>query len=299
MAIPDDPLDEGAHTLADGRTLRWAQWGAADGPTVLFCHGNPGSRLFRFDEAAIADVRFVTVDRPGCGGSSPRPGRQMIHWADDVGELADGLGLGRFAVLGMSMGGPHVLACAAVLADRVTAVAVHASPGPWSEPGFESLAPPQIQEMRDAFAEDAEAAEQRYRQAFAEQRRMMVEQPEQALEGFVSRLAEPDRRLMEDPEVRRLVLEDVTEAVHSGSEGFFEERMAGYVLEWGFELADVEVPVTVFHGSEDNWIPVDVGREMARRLPDGKLREIDGIAHFPPWWVHTEFLTALAGEPMR
>lgn len=128
---------------------------------------------------------------------------------------------------------------------------------------------------------------------------MMVEHPEQALEGFVSRLAEPDRRLMEDPEVRRLALEDVTEAMRSGSEGFFEERMAGYVLDRGFELADVEVPVTGFHGSEDNWIPVDVGREMARRLPDGKLRETDGIAHFPPRSVQTEILAALASEPMH
>ena len=292
--MADSPLEEGTHTLTDGRALRWAQWGVPDGTPVVFFHGNPGSRLFRFDRGAIerAGVRFVTVDRPGCGGSTSRPGRRMIDWADDVRELADGLGLDRFGLVGMSMGGPHALSCAAALNDRVTAVVVHGSPGPWSDPAFEELAPPQIREMREAFAEDAEAAEQRYRQVFAEQRRMMLEHPQQAFEGFVSRLTEPDRRLFADPALRRLALEDATEAVRPSSEGFFEERMAGYVLDWGFRLADVTVPVTVFHGAGDVWVPVQVGRELARRLPDANLREIDDIGHFPPQSLHTELLAA-------
>lgn len=301
MAVADSPFEEGTHALTDGRTLRWALWGVPGGTPVVFCHGNPGSRLFRFDRTAIgsAGVCFISVDRPGCGGSTPRPGRRMIDWADDVRELADGLGLHRFGLVGMSMGGPHALACAAALNGRVTAVAVHGSPGPWSDPAFEGLAPRHIREMRDAFAVDAEAAEQQYRQAFAEQRRMMLEHPEQAFEAFLSRLTEPDRRLFAEPAARRLALEDSTEAVRSGSEGFFEERMAGYVLDWGFRLAEVAVPVTVFHGAGDVWVPVEVGRELAHRLPEADLRQIDSIGHFPPWSLHTELLAAVVGEPAR
>lgn len=295
MAAPPDSIDEGVLTLRDGRGLRWARWGVANGKAVLFFHGNPGSRLFRLDRDALEDrnVMLVTVDRPGIGGSDPRRGRRMVDWAADVEELSDALGLDRFGVVGFSMGGPHALAIGAMLPTKVTGIAVHATPGPWSEPGFEELAPPQIREVRAAYSQDPVAAEETYRERWGEQGRMMVSDPDETIRFLISKqLGEPDLHVLDDPAMLEMVREDGVEAVKQGVEGFFEERMAGYVAEWGFLTADVSVPVTVFHGTDDRWVPVEIGSELAARLPDGRFRPFDGLGHFPAWTIHDDLLDA-------
>ena len=116
-------------TLPDGRTLAYTEIGAPGGPVALYFHGAPGSRLelVALDEAfAAVGVRVVTPDRPGYGGSTPRRGRTTADWADDVAALADHLGVERFAVMGLSSGGPYAVACASLLGDRVTGAIVAA-----------------------------------------------------------------------------------------------------------------------------------------------------------------------------
>ena len=294
MGVSEFPIDEGTLGLADGRKLRWAMWGVSGGTPVLLFHGNPGSRLFRLAEEALTEQRalLVTIDRPGCGASSPRPGRRMVDWADDVACVADALGLDTFGVVGVSMGGPHSLACGAVMPERLRGMALHGSPGPWGESGFRDIAPQQVLEMRAAFVAGAAGAEVEYRRQFNAQRRAMLEEPDAALAAFVSRLAAPDQSLLQDPAARALARDDATEGIRVDSEGFFEERMAGYVLDWGFRLNEVEVAVQVFHGTEDLWIPAAVGRSLAERLPSAQLHELDGVGHFPPWGSHGALLRA-------
>src|SRR5436190_23987660 len=109
-------------TLPDGRSLAYTDCGAPAGPLVVYFHGAPTSRLdlIGFEESFSAfGVRVVSPDRPGYGRSSPRPGRGFNDWAHDVAALADHLGVERFAVMGLSSGGPYAVACAALLADRV------------------------------------------------------------------------------------------------------------------------------------------------------------------------------------
>lgn len=296
MAAPPDTVDSGSLSLRDGRRLRWERWGVRAGDPVLFFHGNPGSRLFRLDREALRrhGVSLLTVDRPGIGGSDPRPGRRMRDWSEDIEELVEALDLDSFGIIAFSMGGPHALAVGAALPDRVRAIAVHATPGPWTEDGFEELAPPQIAEVRDAFAREPAAAEEDYRQKWAEQREMMVSAPEEAIRSLISQqLGDPDFHVLDDGAMFDMVVEDGTEAVRQGVEGFFEERMAGYVFDWGFHSSEVSVPVSVFHGTDDRWVPVAIGRQLADRLPNSRMREIQGLGHFPAWSVHDELLGAV------
>src|SRR5205807_9443897 len=127
--------------LPDGRELAWLESGKPRGTPVFMFHGTPGSRLqVSFDEKAISasGVRFIAPDRPGYGHSSFHPGRTLADWASDVAALADHLKIERFAVAGVSGGGPHAAACAALLPERVTAVGIVSGVGPLSEPGFTS-----------------------------------------------------------------------------------------------------------------------------------------------------------------
>ena len=110
-------------STADGRTLACAEWGEPDGFPVFFLHGSPGSRLWHhYDETVYVDVgaRLITYDRPGYGASDRNPGRRFVDCAGDVAAIADQLGIERFAVTGASGGGPHSLAVAALLPERLT-----------------------------------------------------------------------------------------------------------------------------------------------------------------------------------
>ena len=124
--------------LKDGRTLGYAEYGAPQGKPVFEFHGNPSSRLgskFLDEAAKRLGARIIGIDRPGMGLSDYKSGRQLLDWPDDVFELADALGIDRFAILGGSGGTPSVLACAYKIPERLTAVAVLFGPPPLDMPG--------------------------------------------------------------------------------------------------------------------------------------------------------------------
>src|SRR6185312_14503973 len=130
-------------TTPDGRTLRVHDYGAADGPVLLAHHGTPSAanraRRER-DSAAAKGLRLLAYDRPGYGGSTPAPGRSVADATADVAAILDALGVERFATYGASGGGPHALACAALLPDRCAAVATIAGVGPTDAPDLDWLA---------------------------------------------------------------------------------------------------------------------------------------------------------------
>ena len=114
--------------LPGGRSIGYDEYGKADGPAVFVFHGNPGSHLdvLYAGRAALDSlpVRLIAPDRPGIGLSDPQPHRQIRDWAADVNQLADALGIGRYAVIGGSTGGPFALACARLSPQRITAAGV-------------------------------------------------------------------------------------------------------------------------------------------------------------------------------
>ncbi|MGB5936089.1 MAG: alpha/beta hydrolase, partial [Ornithinimicrobium sp.] len=128
--------------LSDGRTLAYDTYGEPDGLPVIFNHGLADSRLIRNPDESLTSslgVFMIAADQPGVGGSTPQPGRTMVDWGADMEQLADELGLGRFAVAGHSGGGPHALSIAHRLPDRVTHGLLASPVGPFDQDGFDKM----------------------------------------------------------------------------------------------------------------------------------------------------------------
>ncbi len=260
-AVPDGKL-----RLADGRTLAYAQWGEPRGVPVLLFHGTPGSRLFvpNLLVTAARGVRLITIDRPGYGGSDPKPGRSVPDWADDVTELCDALALDGPAVVGHSAGCAYALACGVRMADRIERLVLVSPVVPSHE--VRSVAAEMTERERAIVAlaaEDPPAAARR----IADEAGWLRSHPELFLE-----LPRPkaDQLVLADRDVQRMYLATIEEAVRQGLDAFALEQ----VLQrrpWGFALADVMTPVHVWHGQADAHVPAAHARELARRLPDATI----------------------------
>jgi pimeloyl-ACP methyl ester carboxylesterase len=195
-------------TLRDGRRLAYCEWGNRDGRPIVVCHGAPGSRVFgpQAETTAEAGVRLITVDRPGYGRSSPRPGRQILDWPADLAQLTTALGVEEFDVAAHSSGGPYALACAHALPGRVGRVALISCIAPYSVPASD----PADEALTRLAREDvAQAAKDVARSAA-----WLVEDPERFLD--LPR-PEPDGRLLSDPAIRAMFASTVREGVRRGA----------------------------------------------------------------------------------
>jgi pimeloyl-ACP methyl ester carboxylesterase len=219
----------------------------------MYFHGKPGSRLWCPDEEVTADsgVRLIIPDRPGIGRSDPLEPRMLSHWPSDVEELADALGIGKFAVVGVSGGGPYAAACAALIPGRLTAVAEVSSitaQSDWAErPGVEERWLPRMR-TRFALAQTDQAAAV---EMAAEHWTTFIEpawQPELMREELES--VEEDRWFFDDADRVAIFDAQSREWWRQGADGVKWDLM-DVLLPWGFRLADIAVPVTVFNASKD------------------------------------------------
>ena len=264
-------------TLADGRLLTWWSYGDPDGTPVIFSHGLSDSRLIRNPDdelTASLGVRMIAADQPGVGGSSRQPGRRMADWGADMEQLADHLGLARFAVAGHSGGGPHALAVAAHLPDRV-ALGVLASPvGPFDEDGFAKMLV-----MRDLkLVVKLHHLHRVVRWAY----KADVHKAKKDLGDFVDATAADDPSdaptFNRSPAQRRMFEENFTAGLSQDEEGIYEMTMA--LWDWGFEIEDVTTPFTVFYGDADDIISPVMPQRVAERLPDGRAVAWPGAGHY-------------------
>ena len=263
--------------LGDGRELAWLETGRARGTPVLAFHGTPGSRRqVAFDEktVAAAGVRMIAPDRPGYGHSSYQPGRTLADWASDVAALADHLRVEQFAVMGLSGGGPHAAACARFLPDRVTAAALVSGVGPLAEPGFDS----DMEGFNRGLVRLAQVAAPVVVPLFALQQLAMRRWPERALQAMQKRMAEPDAALLQRPDVRAVFLEDARLSSGSTARAAAQDFEL-FVRDWGFRLADIAVPVHVWHGDLDKNVPFAQGRSMSERIPGARFHPCPGEGH--------------------
>ena len=254
-------------STSDGRTLAFSHWGPADGSPVFFLHGTPGGRLLRHvgGEYERTGVRAITYDRPGYGGSDRLVGRAVVHAAADIAAIADHLGLTRFAVIGVSGGGPHALAAAAVLADRVTRCATVVGLAPFDAPDldfFAGMGPETAEEWRELRQGGEEFA---VGPVYAEN-----------LEG-----ANSIEQMTSLPEsIRTMLTEAVLDALTPGPYGLADD-LASWFLPWGFDVADVRCETTVMIGKDDADVPRGHGLWIAEHVPLAAVVEVDGD-HFGP-----------------
>ncbi|HLK42178.1 MAG TPA: alpha/beta hydrolase [Thermoleophilia bacterium] len=264
----------------DGRRLTIEEWGDPRGHPVFLLHGTPGSRVGPRPRGAVlyrGGIRLLAYDRPGYGGSDRWRGRAVADAAADVEAVADALGLGRFAVVGRSGGGPHALACAALLPDRVTRAAVLVGLAPRDAAGLDwhagmTLANRQAYAIADSGAEHLTAwYEARVAAARANPASMAVYLDPQ--------LPEADRRVVSDFGIKTMLESNFIEAFRESAAGWIDDTLA-FIAPWGFELDRIEAPVLLWHGTEDIFAPIGHSRWLAERIRHAFFVVSRGAAHF-------------------
>ena len=269
---------------ADGRELAFAIWGDPDGFPVLTLHGTPGSRLERWPHEELytsLGVCNVTHDRAGYGRSDRRRGRRIVDEVDDVVAIADHLGFERFGVTGGSGGGPHSLACAALLPDRVVRATCVVGIAPVGAAGLErdewleGMDPENVKEFGWAIAgEDVLAPE--LEREHAKIRERVAADPRNALGDF--ELSESDREALARPEMMQIIRESTAEQAVNGVSGWVDDDLA-HVGDWGFAVADVSVPTLVWYGETDVLVPPRHGRWLAENVPGCIVKVDDEAGH--------------------
>lgn len=241
--------------------------GAANGPCVFWHHGTPQTGQLPPPLLALvasAGARLVAHDRPGYGTSSADPGRSVASVAADVAAVADALQVERLAVLGVSGGGPHALACAVLLGDRVQAAACLASPAPFDADGldwFVGMAPSGVAEFRAA----------------ARSRSALVAHLRRPSPDDFDEFAPADLPVFAGPYGSWLV-ESSTLGLAGGYEGAVEDDQA-LVAPWGFDPATITSPVLLLQGGADRFVPSSHAQWLGERCPDAEVRVTPDDGH--------------------
>lgn len=280
--------------LADGRFLGYAEFGDPAGQPIFFFHGWIGSRLdFRpNDEAArVAGLRVVAVDRPGCGLSDFMAGRTLLDWPDDVRELADQLGIDRFALIGHSFGGPYVAACALKLAARVTRVGIVAGIAPLVRPGATTGMASLVRANLWLAGHASVLA-----RPFVVVMGRVVRRPEVVAKSALANLPPKEIELLSRPEFAGFT-EGYSEMYRAGSRGPYWDAVT-FARPWGFRLEDVRPHVELWYGEADTNVPIQMGEYYDAALPDSRLTRYPGEGHFIFYSRAAEILATLVdGEP--
>jgi pimeloyl-ACP methyl ester carboxylesterase len=263
----------------DGRALEVHEEGDPSGLPVIVHHGTPMAGLHYAPHVELAreqGIRLIGYDRPGYGGSARHRGRTVSDCVADVHAIADALGLERFASWGISGGGPHVLACAALCDARLTAVASLASVAPYGAEGLDWLAGM----GEDNLIEFGKALE-----GEAALRPLTEEHAAAARDHGVDELVEAMRTLIGEADRAVLTgrfaeyfLACERHAFESGADGWIDDDLA-FTLPWGFELTEIRVPVFLWQGSADLMVPFAHGQWLAARIPGVTAHLLDGEGH--------------------
>jgi pimeloyl-ACP methyl ester carboxylesterase len=296
----------------DGRVLAVEEAGDPTGRPVLVHGGTPGSRLLygpHVRDAAERGLRLIGYDRPGYGGSSPQPGRTVADCAEDVRAICADLGIDRLAMWGASGGGPHVLACAALLPDLVVAAATLASLAPFDADGldyFDGMAPENVDDTLLFFTDEAAARAKTDR----DRAEILAEAPGDAAESAESAESADDEATDDEatdgfgpplPPADVAAIADglgdffaaaMRDGLAPGSDGWWEDNCL--LRPWGFSLSDITVPVLLLHGRQDTFVPFGHGQWLAARIPgvkallledDGHLSLLQNRVPEVHWWL--------------
>lgn len=252
--------------LSSGRQLTYSAVGPADGSPVIYCHGAIGTPVAAsIDLASItADlgIRHIAVNRPGIGGSQPLPGRRVVDFADDILQLADALSLERFAVVGVSAGGPYALAVAHRLPDRVRRVALCSSMAP--------ICPPhRAPEMRPWLRVGLGALIRAPGACSAAGDRLLPlirRRPGLITAAIAAHAAQCERSRLRGAQEQAAAISSFLDATANGIRGMVDDY-AVTCRGWGFSAAEVETEVHLWHGVRDPVVPLEHALQLAISLP--------------------------------
>jgi pimeloyl-ACP methyl ester carboxylesterase len=288
-----EPRVEGTVTVGSGRRYGFAEFGPAHGRPVVWMHGTPGARRQVPEGARLAaaelGLRIVGIDRPGVGASSAYLHGSLLDVAAEIGEVTTQLGLDRFAMIGLSGGGPYVLACAYLFPDRVAVGGILGGMAPAegddrAEGGvitqLSGLAP-LVARLRVPLSVTLTALLWSLR-PFASP----------AFELYARLSPEGDRKVFARPEIKAMFIDDLLRGSRTGLAALFYD----FVLisrPWGFSPRDIKVPIRWWHGDADNLVPLAHGQHMVSLIPDAELYVRPGESHLGGLGAAEEVLDTL------
>ena len=267
--------------LPDGRRLAYAEYGDMASTPVFVFHGFPGSRLswgLLPGDPFPPGLRIVAPDRPGYGRSDPNPGGTLLDWADDVAELADALDVDRFAVVGVSGGGPGALACAWAMPDRIRSVGVVSGAAPTNAAGvFEGMS-----KTNRFFMELA------WRLPWLSKLNMRLvgsvirHNPDRYLNSMKFKVHDVDREILARPDIQEMLTQDFTEALRGGPDGMVSDMAANHGRPWGFPFDKIEARVLLWYCALDRSVPPAMGTYLNNAIPGSQLTLVSDAGHL---WI--------------
>jgi pimeloyl-ACP methyl ester carboxylesterase len=283
--MPAPVIDTPAHLehrvqTADGRTLAVAEWGDPNGLPVIAMHGTPGGRITYWEDPTIYarhGLRRLTYDRPGYGESTRHKGRSIADAVDDVAAITAALGIDRFVVTGGSGGGPHCLATAALMPDRVIRCLAEVSIAPYPAEGLDWLAG-MTQGNIDEF-NAAIAGEEPMRAIAERERETTLDRLTAGRSDFMGdsyELSEADKAQLAKHVTR--VADQMFSALAPGVDGWVDDMLA-FMKPWGFDVSTIRVPVAIKFGRTDNLVPPAHGDWLAAHIPNAIVDAHEGAGH--------------------
>lgn len=288
MASEIPPLEQlELATTGSGRRIAFSQFGDPLGTPLIYAHGFPSSRREAWlVHAAACEVgaRIISIDRPGYGDSEPAPERRLSDWPEDVLCVADQLGLERFGLIGVSGGGPYVLACA----WRLAQAEAHGLQGRLTACGL--VCPlgaiyrnEQLEQMHWAARMNlriGQQAEWLSGLVFGGPTTTLLEHWPSLVENTRS-LAAPtaDRQVLADPETAAILKRTIADAMRNGAPGARRDLYL-YTHDWGIPFEQIDFPVRIWHGQADGTVPIEHARWYAEQLPNANLTELPDEGHY-------------------
>jgi pimeloyl-ACP methyl ester carboxylesterase len=269
------------HTISteDGRRLCLVEAGQPNGIPVLVLRGSPHSRLLYdrwVEDAQSRGIRLLCYERPGYGKSTRKPGRTVASVANDVTAIARALSLKQLLIWGVSGGGPHALACAALLPDLVAAAAVLGSIAPYPAEGLDYFAGMGEDNIADfkAALKGGEAHKQAVEASASKLLRADLKTLMQALQSLLS----PVDAAVLTTDFANFVLRSVREGIGQSRDGMIDDDVA-HLAPWGFNLSDIRIPILLMHGERDLFVPVSHSRWLAGKIPNVETRLLPEDGH--------------------
>lgn len=289
----DRPKLEGNIAVGEDRQIGFAEFGNPQGRAVFWLHGTPGARRQIPTEArsfaARKNIRLIGIDRPGIGSSTPHQYENVLGFTDDLRTIADTLGINRFAVIGLSGGGPYTLATAAAMPDRVVMAAVLGGVAPLiGEDGISSG----LMELAKVVRPILEVADTPIRWVAGSLIKLIGPFGSPALDLYARISPDGDRNLLSRPEFKAMFLDDLLNGSRKQLAAPFADIVV-FARDWGFRLDDIKVPVRWWHGDADHIVPYAHGQHAVARIADAEMYTLPGESHLAGLGVPEDILTKI------
>lgn len=287
------PALEGSVAVRGDRRLSFAEYGSRRGPAIVWMHGTPGARRQIPPEARAyaerAGLRLIGLDRPGIGSSTSHLYPDVLDWTRDLELVLETLAIDTVRIIGLSGGGPYALAAGAAMPDRVHGVGVLGGVAPTR--GLDAAAGGAVQ-LAVQLAPLLTIARVPLSVALTQSIRIARPLAGPALDLYAAVQPPGDRNLLSRPEFKAMFLDDLLNGSRFQTSAPINDLIL-FTRHWGFELADVAVPVLWWHGDEDHIVPFRHGRHAVDRLPDARLSAIDGESHLGGLGIAEDVLASL------